>query len=608
MLSTILSLLSLLGFLPESGVPAAPITLQSPGSIEQGQASGETAGQELPGAVTESAVSPMPIGNVLAPPEPSVETLFIYGGLIYLGNIDQGAVEALLVEDGRVIAAGTEKRLRVRLPEVGVNMVDLKGAIAVPGIQDSHAHVERIGESLEELDLRGIASYAELIEKVKAAAEGLDKGEWIVGNGWDQRLWDGGELPDHADLSEATPDNPVLLWRIDGHTSLANYKALMLAGLHEEIGSLRRIQGGRILVDEESHATGVLIDQASKLVSTLFVPLTDEEREAHILASQEQLLARGITCVHDMGASASTIDLYESLRERGLLKVRIVAYLDGNVGLSSEALERFPLRSDSLDQLSVPGVVFRVDGDLGTHSAALLADYSDAPGEQGHLLLTEERLTLLVHEAWQAGLQPAIQAVGDRANRIALDTFERMSQVDENFALLRPRVEHAQVISSRDIPRFPQLRVTPSMQPPQILMDPTWNEARLGSNRSRGTYAWRSLAPGLLQLAFGSNLPFDDAGPLGGIYAARIRRNHETIYATDNTIGTERLDGFGALAGYTRGPAHAVHQEGRRGQLIPGYWADLTVFDTDPVEGDTETLLDARVLLTVVNGRIVYQR
>jgi len=558
---------------------------------------------QSPALPQEADLDPAALAEVAE--APAVETLFVHGGRIYLGNAEGSAVEALLVENGRVVQAGTEQALRAKLPEVGVSWIDLKGAVAVPGIQDGHVRIERFGADLERLDLRGVASYEELVERVAERAKSTPAGQWVLGHGWDQRLWEGGELPHHAALSVATPEHPVLLWRVDGSSCLVNAKALELAELHEELGPLQRVQGGRILRDESDFATGVLLDEAARLVTDRLPAVEAAEREARLLRAQEELLARGITCAHDMGVAPETLAVYESLRERGLLKLRVVAYVDGNRGLDPELAPTLPRAPDGLGLFSVPGVFYQLDGDLGTRSAALLQDYVDAPGERGQLRLDKKRLSLLVNETSKLGLQPAVQAAGDLANRVALDVFDLMMTADENFPRLRPRVEHAQVISSRDIPRFPELKVIPSMLPTQTLADFAWLEGRLGTNRSRGTYAWRSLAPGLMQLAFGTGLPFEDGGPLEGIYAARMRRDHESLY-NDGAIGSERLDGLGALAGFTRGPARAAHQEKERGQLVPGYWADLTVFDRDPIEGDPETLRDARVLLTVINGRVVW--
>jgi predicted amidohydrolase YtcJ len=547
------------------------------------------------------------LGPSQASAPPAIEVLLIHGGRIHLGNAAGGEVEALLVEGGRIVAAGPEELLRQRLPAAGFDSLDLDGAVAVPGLQDAHGHLGRLGAALEQLDLGQAESFEALVAAVAEVAAGTPKGSWILGRGWDEASWGDSRLPHHAALSKAVPDHPVLLERAGGHALLANRRALAQAKLDGLLSVPPRVFGGRLLLDGEQRATGILLDNAMDLVRSL-VPVPEAAtRERRILAAQESLLSRGITCVHDMGVAPAAVELYEDLRRRGLLKLRIAAYLEGNAGLPAAVLAAHPRAADPLDLLSVPGVFFRLDGDLATRGAALLADYADAPGVRGHLLLTEERLTLLVHEAWQAGLQPALGAVGDRANRLALDVFLRMQQVDAGFAGVRPRIEHAQVVSPRDFPRFPEQGIVASLQPLGTSSRDGWIAARLGANRARGASAWRSLAPGWLPLAFGSGFPDKRADPWLGLHAARAWRGAEGL-AADDSLGAEDLDGRGALAGFTRGAAFAVHQEDRRGQLLPGYWADLTVLDADPVLGSPEELVEARVLLTVINGRVVFRR
>ncbi len=552
----------------------------------------------------QGAVPAAPLETESPSSEPTVPTpnvLYIHGGQILLG--DGGRVEALLVENGRVVAAGREDTLADRLPEEGLVRLNLDGATAVPGLQDAHGHVELYGSTLEQVDLRGLESYEEVIAAVAERAATTEAGRWIEGFGWDQNLWDGAELPTQELLTEAVPDHPVFLTRIGSHTALVNGAALEEAHLGGVLDPPPRVQGGRFPLDEEGRATGLLVDNAMELVRDHLPEVDQETRERRILAAQEKLLAFGLTCVHDMGVSPEGIAVYEDLLERGLLKIRVVVYLEGNDGLSAEILESLP-RGD--DRLAITGVKFFADGALGSRGAALLDDYADAPGERGHLLLSEETLTALVHQAWQAGLQPAVHAIGDEANRLALDVYERMTQVDQSFSQLRPRIEHAQVVSARDIPRFPQLDVIPSMQPVHVTSDQAWIEERLGERRSLTAYAWRSLAPGVMELAFGSDFPIESPDPLCGIHAARTRRKGLDL-ATDGVLEGGALDGYTALVGFTSGPAHAVHQEDRRGRLSPGYWADLTVLDRDPTECDPAQLLEARVLLTVIDGEVVYR-
>jgi predicted amidohydrolase YtcJ len=558
-------------------------------------------------SMPQDRLDPSLEASLETPAAPQKDLLLIHGGRIHLGNVAGGVAEALLVEDGRVVATGSESDLRRRLAERNFGQIDLRGAVAVPGLQDSHADLQQLGARLRQLDLSQAKSYEDLVARVAAVAEATPPGHWILGAGWNERSWGEGELPGHTMLSSAVPSHPVLLERAGGHAVLVNQAALELAELAGVLEVAPRVQGGRVLIDSGGAATGVLLDKAIELVREHAPVPQREERMARILAAQEHLLAQGVTCVQEMGVTPETIELYEELLSTGQLQLRVVAYLAGNAGLSRGVLEAYPRRLGTGDELSVQGVFFCLDGSLDTRGAALLSDYSDAPGERGYLFLTEERLVNLVHEAWQAGLQPAIGAVGDRANRLALDVYERMSDVDESFSKLRPRIEHAQVLSTAEFSRMPEHGVVPSMQPGQSLARDAWLAERLGPHRSRGAFAWRSIAPGLMNLAFGSGAPHGPSAPLLGIHAARTRRSMELL-STDDLVGAERLDGRGALAGFTRGAAHAVHQEDRRGQLLPGFWADLTVCDKDPVEGEAEELLQMRVLLTLVNGRVVYRR
>ncbi len=538
---------------------------------------------------------------------PSVERLLIHGGRIYLGNDDGGAVEALLVEDGRVVAAGPLARLGVDLDEPGLGKIDLKGAVAVPGLQDAHGRIEEYGETLETLDLRGLTTWDDIFSVVAGAAAQTPEGEWVLARGWEPTLLLEGELPTHEGLSEAVPDHPVHLTSSDGSSVLVNRRALVRARLHETLEPPPRIQGGRVVLDEEKFATGLFFDEATSLFAPVLPKVTREDRERRILAAQEKLLAFGLTCVHDMGVSTQALSIYRDLRERGLLRLRIVAFVDGNRGLSEEQLAEYPLAPDAEDQLSMPGIALRLDGTLYSRGAALLLDYADRPGEQGRLRLTAETLTAYVHQGYQAGLQPAITAVGDKANSLALDVIERMKEVDEGFMDLRPRIEHAQIVSTRDMPRFPSLGITPSMQPVHAIADLPVLERRLGGHRAEWAYTWRNLAPSWTRLAFGSDFPISSPDPLLGLHAARTRATIG-LFATGEETGDEPLGGKEALAGFTRGPAWASNQEDRRGQLVPGYWADLTVFDVDPIDAEPEALLEGKVLLTIISGRVVFQR
>lgn len=553
--------------------------------------------------LAQAPAAPAPSAPVESP---SVAVLF-ENGSIRLGDGNGTVVSALLAVDGVVRSVGPVDKLEQEAEGFELRRVDLEGGFAVPGLQDAHGHVENFGRSLEVLDLREFTDYASLIAAVAEVAAERPAGEWIEGRGWDQNLWPDGQFPHHAALSEAVPNHPLILDRVDGHAVLCNKAALELSGLGGLMLEEPKIEGGRVLIDDKRQATGVLIDNAIGLVRK-HVPSPDRAtRRRRLLRAQEHLIAEGLTCVHDMGIDKEIAELYRELEAEGLLRIRVVAYLSGNAGLSKEMLAQYPWRSARRDGLDIIGVKLLADGALGSRGAALLADYSDAPGERGALLLKEDRLTLLVHEAWLAGLQPAIHAIGDRANRLVLDVYERMVQVDENFSALRPRVEHAQVVSPRDWPRFPSLGVIPSMQPVHAASDMAWASARLGTERSRGAYAWRQLAGGVAPLAFGSDFPVESPNPLQGIAAARTRRDLDGRERAGFEVD-DALDGEAALLGFTYGAAYACRQEERRGRLMPGFAADLTVLKLDPVEAPPELLARSRATLTVIDGEVVYRR
>ena len=538
-------------------------------------------------------------------PRGGKDVLLVHGGTIYLGAPDWRTAEALLVEDGRVREVGRFAALE-QLAGPGARHLDLGGGVALPGLQDAHGHVEGLGKSLESVDLRGAASYAELIERVALQAARQPPGTWIEGRGWDQNRWPDKRFPHHRELSARVPAHPVLLERVDGHAVLVNLKALELAGLDKPQSTAEPVSGGHWMLDEEGRLAGVLVDAACALVERHRPAPDAATRERWLLRAQAELLALGLTCVHDMGVDLATVRLYERLRDEGRLKLRVIAYLGGDTALKDEDLAGFPLAPDARERFSVPGVKYLIDGALGSRGAALLEDYSDDPANRGLLQFPPEELERRVALCARHGLQPAIHAIGDRGNRLVLEAYERRIGLDPGFAALRPRVEHAQVVAESDWPRFARLGIVPSMQPTHATSDMPWAPARLGPERTRGAYAWTKLDPSLAALAFGSDFPVERPHPLEGVYAAR------TTCARDGQPPQgfkpeERLDARAALAGFTLGAARAVRQERTRGRLAAGYAADLTVLDRDPLRVPPQELLQARVLLTVVDGEVVHR-
>lgn len=529
--------------------------------------------------------------------------VLLTGPRFYLGYPDWEPAQALLVRDGTVVRAGSIAELESAAPTA--RRVDLGPGFAVPGLQDAHGHVEGLGQALEDVDLRGAPSYGEVISRIEQRARSVAPGTWILGRGWDQNLWPDAQFPHHAPLSDRVPKHPVLVRRIDGHAALANAAALAAAGLDRPLASEDAVEGGEVLADGEGRPTGVLVDAAMKLVSER-VPKPDEAtRERRLLLAHDALLAVGLTAVHDMGVDPWTVRTVERLRDEGRWKLRMVMYLSYGPSADAELLAGFPQAPDARDVVAVPGVKLYIDGALGSRGAALLEDYADRAGHQGLLLMEAAEIERLVELCAAKGLQPAVHAIGDRGNRLVLDAFEKAEAAHPQFAALRPRVEHAQVVSPYDWSRFEKLGAVPSMQPTHCTSDMAWVPARVGDERARGAYAWRFLAPKPAVLALGSDFPVERPDPLEGLYAARTRQDASGS-PPGGFYSDQRLDAKEALTGFTWGAARACGQEERRGRLQPGCAADLTVLSVDPLRCAPAELLSARVLRTVIQGEVAF--
>ena len=540
-------------------------------------------------------------------PEPLARATLFHGGTIYLGAPDWRSVPAILVRDGKVVATGAPEVLEGMARRGSLELVDLEGGVAVPGLQDAHGHWGNYGKALETVDLRGATSYEEVVRRVAERAATEPPGRWIEGRGWDQNLWASKAFPHHQLLSSRVPDHPVVLRRVDGHAALVNLRALEEAGLDGAGLAESPMPGGQHVVDADGRSTGVLIDAAMGLID---VPAADEAtRERRLLRAQEELLAVGLTAVHEMGVSVQQADLMRRLSARGLLDLRGVVYLSGRDEVTPEMVAaRTPAAERAEAHVAVVGVKLYADGAMGSRGAALLEDYADDPGHTGLMQIERPDLERMVALCAAAGLQPAVHAIGDRANRLVLDVFEAQLERTPAFRSLRPRIEHAQLVAPADRPRFARLGVVPSMQPVHCTSDMPWVPARVGDDRVSGAYAWRRLAPDAGALAFGSDFPVEEPDPLAGIWAAVTRRTALGEPPAGFPDTNQRLSVREALEAFTLGAARAARQEERRGRLEPGYFADLTVLDRDLLTGTPEDVLGARVLMTVVSGRVVHRR
>lgn len=535
--------------------------------------------------------------------EDESSTLFT-GATFYLGDAEGTRVSAILVEGGRVVEFGEEHEFADRRVAGEFDVVDLGGGFVVPGLQDAHGDVLQLGRRLEELDVSNCADDEALFARLEEFAKGLEAGEWLLAYGWepDELPAMGSELTEQ--LSVRFPTRPVRLLHAAEEIALVNRRALGACSISaDEPSSVTR---GMIQRDEEGNPTGLLYGRALDILEDELKKPTREDYFRRILMAQDELLRLGVTAVHDMGVTPESEAVYLQLIEADKLKVRIVGYLDGRRGLTEEQLERGPVAWGERDLFCIRGVAFQADGDLATRTASLLTSYKHQLPMRSNWHPTDSELRAGIASAVAVRLQPAVRATGDQASRTVLDIFQEIAIADPNSRLLRPRLESALVVSPKDWARFPELGVLPSMQPVEARTG--WIEKRLPADQVRGTLAWRDVAPDVGRIAFGSDFPRRTADPRLGLHAARELANQAGTDPSESAGISELVNARAALLGYTLGAAHAAHQDDRRGRLFQGYWADMTVFDRDPVEGTTDELLEANVTATIINGEVVWRR
>jgi predicted amidohydrolase YtcJ len=534
---------------------------------------------------------------VLAAQPMSPPDLVIHGARVHTVNEREPLAEAVAIAGGRFVAVGANASV-LALATPATRRIDAQGATIVPGFQDAHGHVLGLGESLERLDLRETRSLEELVARVRQEAASTPSGEWILGRGWDQNEWPGGAWPTAAALDAAAPDHPVALTRVDGHALVANSRALTAGGI---TAATADPPGGRIVRDTSGVPSGVLVDAAQALVlHHVPAPATDHLAR-RIEAADRRLSSLGITAVHDAGVSPETIAIYQRLAREGRLRTRLYVMLSG--GATGDWFARGPL-VDPTHRLTVRAVKLVADGALGSRGAALLQDYADDPGNGGLLLLDAERLYLRTREAAAAGFQVATHAIGDRANRLVLDVYERVRRDVPGSGALRFRIEHAQVLTPADIQRFSALGVIASMQAVHGPSDLPWAGARLGPERVRGAYAWRSVLDGGAVLANGSDFPVEPADPLLGFYAS-ITRQDARGQPPGGWSPEQRLTREEALRSFTLSAAYAAHAERELGSIEVGKMADLVMLSADIMSIAPAAILETTVLQTILAGETV---
>ena len=526
--------------------------------------------------------------------------LIVLNARIYTVDNARPMASALAVKDGRIVFIGSDSEARV-LGRNNARIVDLKGHTVIPGMVDAHAHLLGLATSLRNVLLAGSRSYDEVIRRVTERARTMKPGEWVEGRGWDQNLWPDKAFPTHDALSRATPDNPVVLRRIDGHAILANAMAMRLAGI---TAATKDPEGGKIVRLPNGDPSGVFVDNASGLVSRRIPSSTDATLRDATLAAVSEANRWGLTGIHDAGESRRAIEIFESLAREGRFNLRDYVMVSDNDADIRYYTGRGPRNGLYGGRIWVRAIKTYADGALGSRGAALLTAYSDDPGNTGLLVSQPAHLQQVAELGLKSGFQVNTHAIGDRGNRVALDAFaaalRAVPTADHRF-----RIEHAQVLSPQDIPRFSQLGVIPSMQASHQTSDMRWAEARVGPQRIRGAYAWRSLLNTGVVIPNGSDFPVEEVNPLISFHSA-VTRQDATNWPAGGWYPDQVMTRDEALRAMTIWPAYAAFQEKELGSLTPGKYADFVVLDRDIMQVPPTEILSTRVEATYIGGKIVY--
>jgi predicted amidohydrolase YtcJ len=538
----------------------------------------------------DPAPTPLPV------PAPDAGTVF-RGASVYAAWDETPRKLAIFVRDGRVVSVGYEAEVRAAAREARV--VDLAGAVLVPGLTDAHGHLRSLGALHRMIDCRGLTK-EEILLRVRSLSASTAPGAWIRGRAWDQNRWTDTAFPTAADLEPAAPKTPVVLGRVDGHAVWVNAAALKAAGITKATPDP---PGGRIERLKDGSPAGVLVDNAMNLVWKAIPPSGPDEVRKDFVAGLEACAKAGLTGIGEAsGSSLADLAVLESLAKEGKLPIRVYATV-GPKDLDA-ALARGPVASG---RFTLRAVKLYADGALGSRGAALLADYSDSPGNRGLDVTPPETVAALAEKAFRGGFQVWTHAIGDRANRTTLDAYEKGLEAAKP-ADARPRVEHAQVVAPGDAERFAKLGTIASVEPTHATSDWIWAEGRLGKERVKGAYAWRTLLKAGARLAGGSDFPVESEDPLLEIFAA-VTRQETNGKPPGGWRPEEGLGRAEALRLLTSDNAYAEFAEKRRGRIEPGFDADFTVLDREVFAPGTPAteILKAKVVMTVVGGEIVYR-
>ncbi|MGO9931206.1 MAG: amidohydrolase [Steroidobacteraceae bacterium] len=508
---------------------------------------------------------------------------------------------ALAFEAGKVLEIGDSAGLRSKYPSARV--IDGLGKTLLPGLIDAHGHVLGLGLESVQIQLTGTTGLHQAQQIIRAYAQANPQLAWLVGSGWNQVLWKLERFPTAQELDAAVADRPAALDRIDGHAKWVNTKALRAAGITRDTPAP---VGGRIEHNAAGNPSGILVDNAMNLVEAVIPQPSDVERLAALRAAMTHMNSVGLTGVGDAGVDAKGIASYKRLADQGQLSARIYAMI-ADTGEDFMALSKEgPLLGYGNDRLTVRSVKLFADGALGSRGAALLTPYSDQPQQRGLLFMPDADIQRKIETALKAGYQVNVHAIGDAANRQVLDAFEAAYRT-VGGRQLRNRIEHAQVVALSDIPRFKQLDLIASMQPTHATSDMNMAEARIGPQRLKGAYAWRTFLDQGTLIAGGSDFPVESDNPFFGLHAAVTRTDHAN-QPPGGWHPEQAMTLLEAFRAFTLNAAYAEHQENTLGSLEPGKWADFIVIDRDLFKIPPADIWKIRVEQTWLAGEKVYSR
>ncbi len=532
-------------------------------------------------------------------PAHSNVTIAIVNAKVWTADTRRPWASGIAVSGDRITIVGSSAEVaKLAAANPGARVIDARGSLVTPGFIDSHVHFITAGSNLASVQLRDASTREEFVRRIRDYALTVAPGTWITGGDWDHTLW-GGELPRHEWIDSITPNNPVWISRLDGHMALANRLALAAANV---TSATPEVSGGTVVRNASGAPTGILKDNAQSYVDKVQPPLPDAVTDRALSAAMQYVAERGVTSVVNMG-TFDDLAAFDRAHRNGTLITRIYAVTP--IAQWQRLRDLVAMQGKGDEWLQIGGLKGFVDGSLGSHTAAMFAPFTDSPQDSGFLVETEKDLYDWTSAGDKAGLQVIVHAIGDRAINTQLNIFERVAR--ENGARDRRfRIEHAQHLSRADVPRFATLGVIPSMQPYHAIDDGRWAERVIGPERAQLTYAFRSLRDAGARLAFGSDWFVAPPTPLLGIYAAVTRRTLDGKNP-DGWIPQQKISVDDALRAYTINGAYASFDDSLKGSIERGKLADIVMIDRDITAIPPDQIADAKIVMTIVGGRIIYE-